>query len=108
MVNLHPFMPKIIHKLLFVLIVKILLASEVEAQTVKDTIIISPCVRNIFLDKKMINIKPDLHVISQDFYSNKLPFFCEKELQIEKLTKVPLRFRLGSIDYCNKLEGKLF
>ena len=35
-----------------------------------------------------------------------LAFFCKLEVQIENVTKLPIKFRLGDVQYIEKLEGK--
>ena len=50
-----------------------------------------------------LQVKP---VIPADFYTCNFGFFCKKELSIEKVTKIPLRFRVGSLQQCNYYEGK--
>lgn len=44
--------------------------------------------------------------LSASFYTDNFGFFCKKELQIEKATRIPFRFRLGSLAACNTIEGK--
>lgn len=44
--------------------------------------------------------------LSPSYYTNTIGFFCRKELQVEKAVKLPLRFRLGSLEYLDRLEGK--
>lgn len=46
------------------------------------------------------------NVISADYYTRNFGFFCRQELQFEKATKIPLRFRLGSMAYNDYLERK--
>lgn len=40
------------------------------------------------------------------FKANNLPFFCKIEHNIEKKSKIPLRFRIGDLNYVNMLENK--
>lgn len=45
-------------------------------------------------------------LIRPDFYTRNFGFFCKKELQLEKTTRIPLRFRVGSLQYNDYLEQK--
>lgn len=45
-------------------------------------------------------------ILPADHYSKQLGFFCRQEIKMDKVLKVPFRFRLGSVEQCNWLEGK--
>lgn len=40
------------------------------------------------------------------YYPNHLGIICRTELKLDKITPVPVRFRLGSLEYVNWLERK--
>src|SRR5664279_607815 len=44
-------------------------------------------------------IRPDLYYIQSGF-------FCKREWELEKVTHIPLRFRVGSLADCDAMEGK--
>jgi hypothetical protein len=54
-----------------------------------------------------INFSPiSYSLINPGFYTQHFGFFCKKELQMGKITKVPFKFRLGSVQQCDWMEGK--
>ena len=61
---------------------------------------------NQLRDSSFIRRQSKFIVLSPSFYSNHLSFFCNNELLFQNKTGVPLRIRLGSLDYVNHLEGK--
>lgn len=73
---------------------------SVSAQTRIDSI------QKIFYQPKDTSKMLNLRVLSSNYYSNTMGFFCKKELQLEKTIKFPVKFRLGSVTYCDAVEGK--
>ena len=53
----------------------------------------------VSLIKPIVVVRPDFMSISQGF-------MCKQEWKFEKKVGLPLRFRLGSLEYVNKMEGK--
>jgi hypothetical protein len=47
-----------------------------------------------------------IRILPQNFYSKSLGFFCTKEIQLQKLTALPLFIRLGTKDQVDYLERK--
>jgi len=47
-----------------------------------------------------------LKVLPRNFYNQHLGFFCKKEVQLQKLTRLPLFIRLGSKEHVDYLERK--
>jgi hypothetical protein len=44
--------------------------------------------------------------VKANFYATNLAFFCKQEIKFEKATKISFKFRLGSVQQCDWLEGK--
>ncbi|MCF3110741.1 hypothetical protein LL912_18300 [Niabella sp. CC-SYL272] len=51
----------------------------------------------------IFSVKP---VALHSVYYNHLGFMCRQELKLEKATKTSFRFRLGSVEYTDRMEGK--
>lgn len=46
------------------------------------------------------------HLVLPHWEAESLPFFCRIEYDLAKKSNVPLKFRLGSVEYVDWLEGK--
>src|SRR5688500_883983 len=52
------------------------------------------------------NNNSQFHLIPGNFYTKRLGFMCIGENKLEKFTKIPFRFRVGSLNSNDRLEGK--
>lgn len=61
---------------------------------------------NSYLNKENKDLIKSSSAIPKNYYTQHFGVMCKQELAIEKATKIPFRFRLGSLQQCNYLEGK--
>ena len=54
-----------------------------------------------------INGYVNKEVVSPNFYVKNLSFFCKQEIKFQAATNIPLKFRIGSVQYCDRMEGKI-
>lgn len=90
-------------KTLAVFSLRFFIATAVQAQYTADSSI------NKKISFAQMPAKPSYLLpaaLPANFSVQQLPFFCDKEYKLEKATKIPFRFRLGSVAYCDKMEGK--
>ena len=79
------------------------LRAQVKADSVKQNIpIFLPSVNQAIIAKQPA-FKSSFPA---NLYTKNLPFFCNKELQVQKAVGIPIKFRLGTVEDCDKLEGK--
>ncbi len=60
----------------------------------------------LLINKNMIKMINPTPVLSPNYYAIQLGFFCKQEIKFEKIAKIPFKFRMGSIEDCDRLEGK--
>lgn len=87
----------------FVVVCLLLNSSKIFAQQKQGSIVPISIVTDPLLKDSLSYNK---QLLPAGYYFNSLGFFCKKEIQFEKATSVPLRIRLGSLDYTNYLERK--
>lgn len=56
--------------------------------------------------KSAANIMNHHNPIPNYYSYDCLAFFCKIEVKLEKAVKMPIKFRLGDVDYVDRLEGK--
>lgn len=64
-----------------------------------DSLVFKTRLSPISLVKPIVVVRPDFMSVTQGF-------MCKQEWKFEKKVGLPLRLRLGSLEYVNKMEGK--
>jgi hypothetical protein len=95
-------------KTILAITVKLLFAFvSAQAQNKADSTKQKPVVFLPLYNNQLIMKQPATpNQLPGNFYARQLPFFCGKELRVEKTVGIPIKFRLSTVEYCDRLEGK--
>ena len=80
-----------------------LFVMQLSAQSIQTTTA-KPIVLNK-VDLLQMPIKPIQSVLPNQ-YMQTLGFFCKQEIQLQKISIVPVKFRVGTQQSCDHIEGK--
>ncbi|ULQ52228.1 hypothetical protein [Flavihumibacter fluvii] len=66
--------------------------------------------KNLYISTRLAETVPFGYLpkrpVDANYFTRHWGIFCEGEWRLEKKTGLPLRFRLGSLEYVDRLEGK--
>lgn len=65
-----------------------------------------PLSAKLSINKDIVTIANLMPILSPNYYSTQLGFFCKQEIKFEKIAKIPFKFRMGRVEDCDRLEGK--
>ena len=80
--------------------------SNNSAKSLRQLLLIRPNEKTVSAFQMASPLTLAKQIITPNFYTDRLGYFCKQEIKFEKSTKIPLRFRLGSLVDCDRLEGK--
>ena len=67
---------------------------------------VKPIPTSVLLNQYYQQITSPLPFLSPGYYASQLGFFCKQEIKFEKTAKIPFKFRLGTVEDCDRMEGK--
>ena len=67
---------------------------------------INPLPLRFSFGKIPLNPSPAKPFLSPNYYVAQLGFFCKQEIKFDKVVKIPLKFRIGTVEDCDRMEGK--